>query len=101
MVGNAERVVVTGMGVISPLGCNLTEFWDGLLAGQSGVRCLEGGEFSEMVIHIGAVAWDFDVSRYLDRKEERRMSRSSQFGIAAAGQAIADAKLLDAGMVDW
>lgn len=100
MVGNAERVVVTGMGVISPLGCNITEFWEGLLAGQSGVRSLEGSEYSGMVTHIGAVAWDFDASRYLDLKEVRRMSRSSQFGIAAAGQAIADAKLLEAGRVD-
>jgi 3-oxoacyl-[acyl-carrier-protein] synthase II len=94
-----ERVVVTGMGVVSPLGCNLTEFWDGLLAGRSGVRSLEGGDFSGMATHIGAVAWDFNASNYLDRKEIRRMSRSSHFGIAAAGQAIVDAEL-DGGKVD-
>jgi len=99
MVGKPERVVVTGMGVVSPLGCNLFEFWNNLLEGQSGVRSLEGSEFSGMATHIGAVAWDFDTSRYLDRKEARRMSRSSQFGVAAAGQAIADAKFND-GRVD-
>jgi 3-oxoacyl-[acyl-carrier-protein] synthase II len=93
MTRKMERVVATGMGVVSPLGCNLAEFWEGLLAGRSGVRSLAGGDFSGMATHIGAVVWDFDASRYLDRKEARRMSRSSQFGIAAAGQAIADAKL--------
>lgn len=99
MVGKIERVVVTGMGVVSPLGCNLSEFWDNLLAGQSGVRLLDESDFSGMVTRIGAIAWKFDVSQYLDRKEARRMSRSSQFGVAAAGQAIAEAKL-DAGDVN-
>ena len=94
MVRRTERVVVTGMGVVSPLGCNIEEFWNNLLTGQSGVRSLEGSDFSGMVTHIGAVVWDFDASRYLDRKEARRMSRSSQFGVAAAGQAITDAKLV-------
>jgi beta-ketoacyl-acyl-carrier-protein synthase II len=99
MAGITERVVVTGMGVVSPLGCGIEEFWDNLLAGQSGVKSLEGSNFSGMATHIGAVAWDFDVSKYLDRKEARRMSRSSQFGVAASGQAIAGAKL-EVGDVD-
>ena len=95
MVGKMERVVVTGMGVVSPLGCNIDGFWDGLLAGKSGVRSLEESSFSEMVTKIGAMVWDFDASHHLDRKEARRMSRSSQFGVVAAGQAITDAKLDD------
>ena len=99
MAGKTERVVVTGMGVISPLGCNVVEFWDGLLAGKSGVKSLEGGSFSGMATSIGAVVWGFDPSQYFDNKEARRMSRSSQLGTAAAGQAISDAKLND-GSVD-
>ena len=99
MAEKTERVVVTGMGVVSPLGCNVEEFWDGLLRGKSGVRSLDGGVFSGMMTRIGAVAWDFDERQYFNSKEARRMSRSSQLGTAAAGQAISDAKL-DSGEVD-
>ena len=95
MAGKTERVVVTGMGIVSPLGCNLDEFWQGLLAGQSGVRSLEGGIFSGMETKIGAVVWDYDESQHFDSKEARRMSRSSQLGVVAAGQAISDAKFDD------
>jgi 3-oxoacyl-[acyl-carrier-protein] synthase II len=100
MAGKTERVVVTGMGIVSPLGCNLDEFWQGLLAGQSGVRSLEGGIFSGMETKIGAVVWDYDESQHFDSKEARRMSRSSQLGVVAAGQAISDAKF-DDGEVDY
>jgi len=100
MVGKTERVVVTGMGVASPLGCSVAEFWDGLLKGKSGVRSLEGGIFSGLETRIGAVVWDYDESQYFEGKEARRMSRSSQLGIVAAGQAISDAKL-DSEKVDY
>jgi 3-oxoacyl-[acyl-carrier-protein] synthase II len=95
MTGGIERVVVTGMGVASPLGCSTGEFWDGLLKGRSGVKSLEGGIFSGMQTGIGAVVWDFDEGRYFEVKEARRMSRSSQLGIVAADQAISEAKLND------
>lgn len=88
-----ERVVVTGMGVASPLGSNLSTFWESLLMGQSGVRLLEGGEFSGLSTRIGAVVWDYNESKYFEGKEARRMSRSSQLAIVAADQAIAQAKL--------
>lgn len=99
MTGRTERVVVTGMGVVSPLGCSVVEFWEALLAGQSGVRLLDDGIFSGMRTRIGAVVWDFDEDQYFDSKEARRMSRSSQMGVVAAGQAVSDAKL-DDGQVD-
>jgi beta-ketoacyl-acyl-carrier-protein synthase II len=95
MVGKAERVVVTGMGVASPLGCSVPEFWDGLLAGKSGVKSLEGTIFSGLQTRIGAAIWNYDESQYFESKEARRMSRSSQLGIVAAGQAISEAKLND------
>ena len=100
MVGKTEKVVVTGMGVASPLGCNVAEFWDGLLEGRSGVRSLDGTLFSGMQTRIGAAVWDYDESQHFDRKEARRMNRSSQLGIVAAAQAILDAKL-DDGNVDY
>jgi len=90
-----ERVVVTGMGVASPLGCELTKFWDGLLKGRSGVRSLEGSEFARMSTRIGAVVWDYNESKFFEGKEARRMSRSSQLGMVAAAQSVSKAKLAD------
>jgi 3-oxoacyl-[acyl-carrier-protein] synthase II len=100
MVGKRERVVVTGLGVASPLGCSVSEFWDGLLMGKSGVRSLEGSIYDGMQTRIGAAAWDFDESKFFGSKEARRMSRSSQLGVVAAGEAISEAKLAD-GKVDY
>lgn len=100
MEGKTERVVVTGMGVASPLGCSVGEFWEGLLAGKSGVKSLDGTLFSGMQTRIGAAVWGFDESQYFEGKEARRMSRSSQLGIVAAGQAISEANL-DDGSVDY
>jgi 3-oxoacyl-[acyl-carrier-protein] synthase II len=95
MAGKAERVVVTGMGVASPLGCNLAEFWDGLLAGKPGVGSLDGGIFSGLHTRIGGVVWSYDESQYFEGKEARRMSRTSQLGSVAARQAISQARLDD------
>ncbi len=100
MARKTERVVVTGMGIASPLGCSIAEFWDGLLAGQSGVGSLDGGIFSGMQTKIGAVVWTYDEGKYFDSKEARRMSRSSQLAVVATGEAISDAKL-DDGKVDY
>lgn len=99
MSRKTERVVVTGMGVASPLGCDLIEFWDGLLAGQAGVRSLDETVFSNLPSKIGAMVRGYDERQYFDSKEARRMSRSSQLGLVAAQQAVAEAKLGD-GTVD-
>jgi beta-ketoacyl-acyl-carrier-protein synthase II len=93
MAGKRERVVVTGMGVVSPLGCTVRDFWDGLLAGRSGVGSLDESIFSGLHTRIGGVVWGFEESQYFDSKEARRMSRSSQLGMVAASQAIAQARL--------
>ncbi len=99
MTRKTERVVVTGMGVASPLGCTVDEFWDALLAGKPGIISLEGGLFSGLSAKIGALVQGYEEGKYLDNKEARRMSRSSQFGMAAAQQAIAESKL-DSNSVD-
>jgi len=99
MSRKTERVVVTGMGVASPLGCNLTEFWEGLLTGQAGVRSLDGTMFSGLPSKIGGMVQGYDEHQYFDSKEARRMSRSSQLGLVAAQQAAVEAKL-DDGKVD-
>ncbi len=96
MVGKTERVVVTGMGVASPLGCDLAEFWNGLVSGRSAVGSLDGTIFSDLPSKIGALVHGYDESQYFDIKELRRMSRSSQLGLVAAKQAFSHAKLDDA-----
>ena len=94
MAGKTEqRVVVTGMGVASPLGNNLADFWDGLLRGDSGVKSLDGSIFSGLHTRMGGVVWDFEEGQHFDKKEARRMSRSSQLGLVAAKEAICQAKL--------
>jgi len=73
----------------------LTEFWECLLAGRSGVVSLVGGIFSGLHTRIGGVVSGYDESQYFDSKEVRRMSRSSQLGLVAAKQAISVSKLDD------
>ena len=93
MSRHAERVVVTGMGVASPLGCDVNVFWNGLLAGKSGVGSLKETIFSGLPSTIGGVVQDFEENRYFDSREARRMSRSSQLGLIAAQQAVSEAQI--------
>jgi len=94
-----QRVVVTGLGVASPLGCTVEDFWTGLLAGRSGVVALQEAEFASLRSRLGARLSGYDERDHFDAKEARRMSRSSQMALVAAGQAIAQAGL-DNGHVD-
>jgi len=95
LVFKTERVVVTGMGVASPLGCDLAEFWNGLVSGRSAVGSLEGTIFSDLPSKVGAIVWGYDESQHFDSKESKRISRSSQLGMVAANHAILDAKMDD------
>jgi len=90
-----ERVVVTGMGVASPLGCTVEDFWRRLLAGESGVVALDEEHFGGMRSRIGALATGYDPGAYFTRKELRRLSRSSQLAVVAAEQALAQSCLTD------
>jgi beta-ketoacyl-acyl-carrier-protein synthase II len=92
-----ERVVVTGMGVASPLGCTLVDFWEGLLAGRPGVVALNGDFFASQPPRIGALVSGYDERDHFDRKEARRMSRSSQLAIVAGKQAVCQAGLAEGG----
>ena len=87
------------MGVASPLGNKVAEFWRGLVEGRSGVDFLHGTIFADLPSKIGAVIREYDESQYFDSKEARRMSRSSQLGLIASMEAVADAKL-ENGTVD-
>jgi 3-oxoacyl-[acyl-carrier-protein] synthase II len=88
-----QRVVITGLGAITPLGLTVSDYWDGLVNGRSGIRKISLFDASQMPCQIAGEVLDFDPANYMDRKTARRMPRSSQFAVAAARQAIEDAGL--------
>ena len=88
-----RRVVVTGLGVVSPLGLNVEETWDGLLAGRSGAARIQRFDPSELDVRFGCEVKGFDPAPYIDRKEAKRYDLFLQYAIAAATQAMADAGL--------
>ncbi|HHY76538.1 MAG TPA: beta-ketoacyl-ACP synthase II [Firmicutes bacterium] len=87
-----RRVVVTGMGVISPIGIGLGEFWYGLIEGRSGIRRITRFPVDEFPCKIAAEV-DFDAAQYLDKREARKMDRFSQFAVVSARMAVEDAGL--------
>jgi 3-oxoacyl-[acyl-carrier-protein] synthase II len=87
-----KRVVITGLGAITPIGKNLADYWDSLLQGKSGVGAVTLFDASEHACQIAAEVKDFDPHEYLDKKDAKRMDRFAQFGVCASIQAIADAK---------
>jgi beta-ketoacyl-acyl-carrier-protein synthase II len=89
------RVVITGLGAITPLGSSVKLLWDGLLAGRSGVRRITQFDASSLPCQIAGEIPDFDVEQYMDRKEARRVPRSGQIALASAIQAVRDAGLPD------
>ncbi len=86
-----KRVVITGLGAITPIGNNLTEYWDGLLQGRNGDGSETLFDASKHACHIAAEVKNFDPHQYLDKKDAKRMDRFAQFGVCASKQAIADA----------
>lgn len=88
-----RRAVITGAGVISPLGSKIQTFWNNLLEGHSGVRRITQFDPSELPCQIAGEIPDFNPTDYLDKKEARRLARSSQIALAAAVQAVEDAGL--------
>src|SRR5438105_15670751 len=88
-----HRVVVTGLGCISPIGLSVDEYWQNLLGGVSGAGRITSFDPDGLPVQIAAEVKDFDPGDYMDRKAARRMERFSQFSIAATGQALADAGL--------
>jgi len=95
---STRRVVVTGLGVASALGCDVEEFWKRLTRGDSGVGLLEDEAFAGLPTRIGAVVKGYDESAHFDRKELRRLSRSSQLAVVAASQAVRQAGLGEDGV---
>jgi len=94
-----RRIVVTGVGPITPIGIGKDAFWDGLRSGRSGVcRVDDRIDLDGIDVKIGAPVRDFDPLAFLDAKQARRIDRSAQFAIAASRLAIDDARLGEAGL---
>ncbi len=90
---NGTRVVVTGMGAITPIGNTVSEFWESALAGRSGIDIMKAFDHSDYPIHIAGEVKGFEPEDYMDRREARRMARFSQFAIAGTRQALDHAEL--------
>jgi 3-oxoacyl-[acyl-carrier-protein] synthase II len=89
-----ERVVITGLGCISPLGNDIQGMWENLIAGKSGVGPIAAYDTSEFKTKIAAEVKEFDGSTLFGNREARRMDRFTQFAMAAAQQAVEDAGLI-------
>lgn len=89
----SEKVVITGMGVISPLGNNVTDFWDALCIGSSGIEVITKFDVSNYPTQIAGTVKNFLPEDFLDKKEAKRMDRFTHFAVAATKEAIIDAGL--------
>ncbi len=88
-----RRVVVTGMGVVTALGCKVDELWENILAGKSGVHELTGFDTTRHKVKFGGDIPEWDPTTHIDRKEVKRIDRFTQFALAAAIDAVNDAGL--------
>ena len=88
-----RRVVITGMGAITPLGNSVSEFWQGCLEGRSGIGYGSHFDTSAYPAHLAGEVVNFDPEDYMDRRDARRMARFSQFAVAAAHEALGEARL--------
>ena len=89
-----KRVVITGLGAITPIGNNLSEYWESLLNGRNGINTITLFDASEHACQIAGEVKGFDPHDYIERKDAKRMARFVQFAVAASRQAITDAKFV-------
>lgn len=88
-----DRIVITGMGTVNPLGLNVKESWENVVAGKSGVGAITLFDSSSLQVHIAAEVKGFQPEQYMDAKEARRRDRFEQFAIASAKEALASSGL--------
>lgn len=86
-----ERVVVTGMGAVTPIGNDIPSFWEGLKTGKNGIAPITHFDTTEYKAKLAAEVKDFDPTAYMDKRESKRMERYCHFAIAAAKQAAEQA----------
>jgi len=90
-VADRRRVVVTGIGPVTPVGTGVEDFWEGLTTGRNGIREIQNFDTSDLVVHLAGEVPGFDPSRWLDAKEARRTDRVTHFSLAGAQLAWEDA----------
>ena len=90
-----KRVVVTGMGALTPIGNTLGEYWDALLKGKSGAAPIKQFDASLFKTHFACEVKNFNVEDFIDRKEARKLDQFSQYAMVSATEAMADAALLE------
>jgi 3-oxoacyl-[acyl-carrier-protein] synthase II len=88
-----RRVVVTGLGLVTPLGNDVSTTWEAILAGKSGIRPITHFDISEFSVRFGGTIVDFDITEYISQKDARKMDPFIHFGMAAGIQAIRDSGL--------
>src|SRR6266542_2481934 len=88
-----RRIVITGMGAVTPVGNDVPSMWDALVHGRSGVAPVTLVESSDLDVRIAGEVKNFDPTNYLDKKEARRMDRFLQLGMVAAQEALRDSGL--------
>ncbi|MGF1542624.1 MAG: beta-ketoacyl-ACP synthase II [Pleurocapsa sp.] len=89
-----KRVVITGLGAVTPIGNNLQQYWESLISGRNGVGAITLFDASQHACQIAAEVKNFDPHDYLDKKDAKRMDRFAQFAVAASKQALADAQFV-------
>jgi 3-oxoacyl-[acyl-carrier-protein] synthase II len=95
-----KRVVITGLGAITPIGKNVDDYWTSLLAGVSGAGPITIFDTTKFKTKFACEVKNFDAKEYFDRKEARKHDRYAQFGLIAAQQAIEDSGLLEDSSID-
>ena len=86
-----KRVVVTGLGAITPLGKSVPEYWDGLVKGVSGADIIQQFDITKFKTRFACEVKDFEPTNYLERKEARKLDRFAQFALIASDEAVKDA----------
>ncbi|MFC0524784.1 beta-ketoacyl-ACP synthase II [Pontibacillus salicampi] len=90
---DARRVVITGMGAVSPVGNDVETMWDSLVNGKSGIGPITRVNKEEFPVHVSGELKDFDPANYMDKKEAKKMDPFTQYALAAAKMAVKDANL--------
>ena len=88
-----RRVVITGIGAVTPIGLNVPEFWDGLISGKNGVAPITYFDTSRFDTQFAAEVKNFNPDNYFDKKSVKRLDRFTQFALASSIEAIKDSAI--------
>ena len=90
----SRRVVVTGMGAISPIGNDVPTMWKNMVDGVCGIETITAFDTSDLKVHIAGTVKDFDPTQYIEKKEVRKLDPYTQYAIVAAQQAVDDSGII-------